>query len=163
MKKVAVLTLANGAHLELAKVPDSAKFTFAAPRSQAEVVSTRHPGDARYSLTVRVKRPTKLALRITDVPGWHVTADGRPLAVHGYEGSFLEVTVPAGTHTVVAYYWPRDFTYGIVLALLALLALVLWPFLPAFRRLGEAALASTRRRAAGRRPADGGADDESGS
>jgi hypothetical protein len=112
-------------------------------------------------LTVRVKRPTKLALRITDVPGWHVTADGRPLAVHGYEGSFLEVTVPAGTHTVVAYYWPRDLTYGIVLALLALLALVLWPFLPAFRSLGVTALASTRRRAASRRPIDGGVGDRS--
>jgi hypothetical protein len=161
MKKVAVLTLANGAHLELAKVPDAAKFTFAAPHSQAEVVSTRHPSDARYTLTVRVKRPTELVLRITDVPGWHVTADGRPLAVHGYEGSFLEVTVPAGTRSVVAYYWPRDLTYGIVLALLALLALVLWPFLPAFRSLGVTALASTRRRAASRRPIDGGVGDRS--
>ncbi len=151
MKTVTKLPLGDGYSLTLAKVPDSSRFTFLAPPSKAAVLSAKHPGDASYSLAVRVKKPSELVLRITDVPGWHVTADGQPLAVHDYEGSFLEVTVPAGTHTVVAHYWPRDFTYGIVLALLALLALVLAPLSPAARDLGLAAVAFGRRRIAPRR------------
>jgi hypothetical protein len=153
MRAVTRLPINNGAYLVLAKVPDSARFSFLAPPSAARVLASRHPGDASYSLRVRVDKPSELVLRITYFPGWHVTADGRPLAVHRYEGSFLEVTVPAGTHTVVAHYWPRDLSYGIVLTFLALLALALAPFSAAFRGFGFAAVGSARRRFAGSRAA----------
>jgi hypothetical protein len=142
------------AYLVLARVPDAPRFTFPAAAGD-EVVSARHPGDASYVLTVRVEKASKLVLRITCVPGWHVTADGRPLEVRCYEGSFLVVKVPAGVHTITAQYWPRDLTIGIVLALLALLALVLAPFIPRYRRIGVAAR-SRARRGATAPPAAGG-------
>ncbi|MGP8162637.1 MAG: YfhO family protein [Acidimicrobiales bacterium] len=154
MTALSRIPIGHGAHLTLAKVPDSARFTFLAPASRAEVLSARHPGDASYSLQVRVAKPAELVLRITYEPGWHVTADGRPLAVHRYEGSFLAVTVPAGAHTIVAHYWPRDLTYGIVLALLALLVLALAPFAATYRRVTLAALAATRRRLSRPDPGD---------
>jgi hypothetical protein len=146
MEPVARLPINTGNYLVLAKVPGSARFSFLAPPTTARVLGSSHPGDASYRLRVKVDKPTELVLRVTYLPGWHVTADGRPLAVHRYEGSFLAVTVPKGTHTVVAHYWPRDLSYGIALALLALLALVLAPFAAFFRGLGCAALASARRR-----------------
>jgi hypothetical protein len=138
-----------GAYLILARVPDAPRFTFTAATGD-EVVSARHPDDASYVLSVRVPHPSKLVLRVTCVPGWHVTADGRPLDVRCYEGAFLAVQVPAGTHTIVARYWPRDFTIGIVFALLALLALVLAPFFPKFWRIAAAARSRPRRGATGR-------------
>ncbi len=152
MEPVAHLPITGG-YLVLAKVPGSARFSFLAPPTSARVLGSSHPGDASYRLRVKVDKPTELVLRLTYLPGWHVTADGRALAVHRYEGSFLAVTVPKGTHTLVAHYWPRDLSYGIALALLALLALVLAPFAATFRRLGCAALASARRRFAGSRGA----------
>jgi hypothetical protein len=143
-----------GAYLILARVPDAPRFTFTAATGD-EVVSARHPDDASYVLSVRVPHPSKLVLRVTCVPGWHVTADGRPLDVRCYEGAFLAVQVPAGTHTIVARYWPRDFTIGIVFALLALLALVLAPFFPKFWRIAPAVAPRVARQvaAARRRPA----------
>jgi predicted anti-sigma-YlaC factor YlaD len=66
--------------------------------------------------------------------------------VRSYEGTFLAVTVPAGTVTVEAHYWPRTFSEGIALALAALVALALAPFAATYRRLAGTALAAWRRR-----------------
>lgn len=111
--------------LLLVAVPGSSQFSFTAGR--ARVVTSSHPGDASYDLRVRVpgSASQQLVLRLTDVPGWHVTADGRPLAVRPADGTFLSVEVPAGTTSVVATYRPALFQVGSLLALLAVIALVL--------------------------------------
>ncbi|MCU1490177.1 MAG: putative rane protein, partial [Acidimicrobiaceae bacterium] len=130
-----------GNSMVLYRVPGAARFSFATGASGDRVLSATHPGDASYDLKVKVAHTAKLQLRITDSPGWQVSADGRSLPVRRYEGAFLQVTVPAGTTSVTMHYWPRRLTEGIVLAVVALAALI-----------GSAAALGFRRR---RSPGDG--------
>jgi uncharacterized membrane protein YfhO len=67
--------------------------------------------------------PQVLRLRLTDVPGWHATLDGRPLALQKYAGVMLQAEIPAGHHTVDLHYWPASFTLGLALAACSVVAL----------------------------------------
>jgi uncharacterized membrane protein YfhO len=64
-----------------------------------------------------------LRLRLTDVPGWHASIDGRPLALSRFSGVMLEARIPAGVHHVEVHYWPDTFNDGLALAGLAVLGL----------------------------------------
>ena len=75
-----------------------------------------------------------LRLALTDVPGWHATIDGRPLALHPYDGVMLQARVPGGTHLIELHYWPATFTLGLVVGALALAGVVLFLAAPALRR-----------------------------
>ena len=63
-------------------------------------------------------------LRVTDVPGWHATIDGRTLALKSWHGVMFQVDVPAGRHVLVLQYWPTAFTAGLVLALITAILLL---------------------------------------
>jgi Bacterial membrane protein YfhO len=93
----------------LARVPDSGRFTIG-----ATVLSSTHPGDARYLVRVR-GHAGPLVARITDSPGWRASADGRPLVVRDVDGAFLGVTVPAGTDVVTFSYRMPHLTEALVL------------------------------------------------
>jgi Bacterial membrane protein YfhO len=135
MRRVAML-----AGETLYSVPGSGRFAFASSStasSSPRVLSSSHPGDARYVVKVATPRAAKLLVRITDVTGWHATANGKAVAIKRSAGDLMSVEVPAGTHTVVLHYWPKRFTEGIVLAVIALLALAVWAgVLAVFRRRG---------------------------
>ena len=64
-----------------------------------------------------------LRLRLTNVPGWNATIDGRSVAMRPDAQVMLELDVPPGHHVVVVTYWPRAFTWGLVLAALAAVVL----------------------------------------
>jgi len=87
-----------------------------APDAPATPVSVTHPDLASWKIETRARVPSVLRLRLTDVPGWHATVDGKPVALERYSGVMLQARVPAGAHTVELYYWPVAFTAGIVLA-----------------------------------------------
>ncbi len=112
------------APVELVTVPGSARFSFLGGR--ARVLASSHPGDASYDVRVEVPpgAPQQLVLRITDAPGWHVSAGGRALPVTAVDGTFLSVRVPSGTTTIVAVYRPALLEVGLDLALAALVALI---------------------------------------
>ncbi len=57
-----------------------------------------------------------LRLRLTDVPGWHATIDGQPLALQRFSGLMLQARLPPGRHVIVVHYWPIAFTVGLLLA-----------------------------------------------
>jgi hypothetical protein len=65
-----------------------------------------------------------LRIRLTDVPGWHATIDGRPLHLETFDGIMLQARVPPGRHVVALTYWPDRFSAGIVLAVLGCAGLV---------------------------------------
>lgn len=69
--------------------------------------------------------PQILRLRLVDVPGWHATIDGKPLQLIRFAGVMLQARIPPGHHTIELQYWPDTFTAGIVLAMVAVIALVL--------------------------------------
>jgi hypothetical protein len=108
----------------LYSVPGSSRFAFVA--GGAEVTSTTHPSDNVYDLDVKVTARSKLAIHLTDVTGWHASANGQSLALSRYDGAQLSAEVPAGTRTITLTYWPRRFTEGIAVALLAVLLLAAW-------------------------------------
>jgi hypothetical protein len=142
MRPVTTIEGPTKAKLTLVSVPGSSRFDF--PAGRGRVLSSSHPGDATYKVRVSVPRgaPQRLVLRITDTPGWHVTDDGRALRVQHVDTTFLAVSVPAGSSTVVATYEPASLEVGFVLALAALAVLVVLVALEA----GAGALGATRRR-----------------
>ena len=79
-------------------------------------VAVTHPDAAAWRLETHALGPQVLRLRLTDVPGWHATVDGRPLRLERFSAIMLQARIPAGNHTVELQYWPGSFTLGIVLA-----------------------------------------------
>jgi hypothetical protein len=116
---------------DLYRIPGSSVATLT-PLSRSRLVvgedadlPVSHPSPASWDLVIHSKHPGTLRLRLTDVPGWHASIDGRPLTLTSYEGVMLQARIPAGIHHVELRYWPDTFTTGLVLALLALFSLVL--------------------------------------
>jgi len=69
--------------------------------------------------------PQLLRLRLTDVPGWRATIDGRPLTLRPWAtGAMLEAQVPSGRHVIELHYWPPLFSAGLGLGAAVVLAFV---------------------------------------
>jgi hypothetical protein len=93
------------------------------PDAPGTAVAVTHPGPASWKLTTDAPGPRVLRLRLTDVPGWHASIDGRPLALSRFSGVMLQARIPAGRHHVEVHYWPDTFNDGLALAGLAVLGL----------------------------------------
>ncbi|HUI03422.1 MAG TPA: YfhO family protein [Acidimicrobiales bacterium] len=106
----------------------------AAAPGAARPVAVSYPGPASWRLTVRGNGPQVLRLALSDVPGWHASVDGRPLALHPYGGVMLEARVPGGTHVVELHYWPAAFTAGLGLGAVALVGVLAAALSPVVRR-----------------------------
>jgi hypothetical protein len=132
---------------ELYRIPGAAAATVTpVPRSgrfpgvdaRGTPVAVAHPDPASWHLVTDATRPQVLRLRLTDVPGWHATLDGRPLALQKYAGVMLQAKVPAGRHTVDVHYWPESFTLGLALAACSAVALGATLMAGAMRRRARA-------------------------
>ena len=112
------------------RIPGAASATFTPsvgarhPAPGSSPVAVTHPDPATWSMTTSATVPGTLQLRLTHVPGWTATVDGSAVPLHQAAGVMLGLEVPAGRHRVVLRYWPRLFTVGIGLAVLAALILV---------------------------------------
>ncbi len=87
-------------------------------------VAVTHPNPASWSLTTGAHHAQILRLRLTDVPGWHATVDGKAVPLRPFADVMMQLDVPAGRHVVRLDYWPGAFTAGLVLAAGAAAALV---------------------------------------
>ena len=100
------------------------------------------PGPASWQAPVDAPSASIVRFRLTNVPGWVATLDGKPLALKPWAGgSMLETVVPAGPHVIELHYWPRAFTVGLVVAAVTAGGLVLGT-------TGAAVLGRRRRRSA---------------
>ncbi len=79
-------------------------------------VAVSQPDPATWTVKTHARGPQVLRLRLTDVPGWHATIDGRPLPLDRFSSIMLQATIPPGAHTVELQYWPGTFSLGIVFA-----------------------------------------------
>jgi hypothetical protein len=86
------------------------------PDAPGSLVAVTHPGPASWRVVTSAPAVRLLRLRLTAVPGWHATIDGRPVAVTRWGTVMVQVRVPAGHHVVEVDYWPGAFTAGIGLA-----------------------------------------------
>jgi hypothetical protein len=77
-----------------------------------------------WTVQVDAKARSLLVLRVTAVPGWRASIDGRPLTLHTYDTLLLAAVVPPGRHVVVLHYWPGLLSVGLVVASVAGAAIV---------------------------------------
>ncbi|HMK63010.1 MAG TPA: YfhO family protein [Acidimicrobiales bacterium] len=78
-------------------------------------------GPGSYQVVLFSTVPQVLRLRLTAVPGWRATIDGRPAPVSTWADHIMvQLRVPAGNHVVELRYWPTAFMAGLVVALVAL-------------------------------------------
>ena len=152
---------------ELYRIPDAATATLiplvghetrAPSAAIGRAVPVTHPDPASWKLVTTNASPAVLRLRLTDVPGWHASIDGKALTLRRFAGVMLETDLPAGTHTIELRYWPASFTIGLVLALCAMVVLVVGAVIARVRKrkrrsaLGSTALGGTPPRTESPRP-----------
>ncbi len=88
-------------------------------------VPVTHPGAASVRVVTDATGPRMLRLRVTALPGWHATIDGRALPLRDWAaGAMLEARVPAGRHVVELTYWPGLFSAGLGAAGIVIVGLV---------------------------------------
>lgn len=104
-------------------VPSSSRATLAAlpqvpggPFGQARAVRIELGTDGSARVVVSARRRSVLRLRLSAVPGWHATIDGRPLELRRWHDVMLQAIVPPGRHVVLLSYQPTAFTVGTWLA-----------------------------------------------
>ena len=86
-------------------------------------VGVTNPNPAAVTVHTNAASPQLLRLRLTDVPGWHATLDGKALVLSPYAGIMMQARIPAGRHVIELHYWPTAFAAGIGLALVSAVAL----------------------------------------
>lgn len=106
---------------DLFQVPGASRFSLLGADPGDRIVSARQTSGFGWTIQVDSSRPVTLVARLTDVPGWHATSDGRALAALPWAGVMQQVRLPAGRQTVRLWYWPPLFTWGLALALAGLL------------------------------------------
>jgi Bacterial membrane protein YfhO len=128
---------------DLYSIPGAARATLSPLESTGRLPPIEAPGNpvamtqpdpASWRLTTDTSTKEALRLRITDVPGWSATIDGRPLPLQSYAGVMIQAVVPPGRHEIVLRYWPHDFSLGLWLAAIAAIGLLLWLGIAAFMR-----------------------------
>ena len=120
------------------RIPDSSPATLT-PMATASAlphagdggrqVGVSHPDPASWKMVTASSVRSVLRLRLVDVPGWHATIDGRPLALGRFAGIMIQAGIPPGHHVIVVKYWPARFTIGLILAgigAMGLLVSCLW-------------------------------------
>ena len=77
------------------------------------------------TLDVRVHQTEAgtLHFHVSDVPGWHATIDGKPLALRPSSEFDLRAEIPPGKHEIKLQYWPSLFSAGLILAAIAALGI----------------------------------------
>jgi hypothetical protein len=128
---------------KLYRVPGAASATLSplgpngslpSPDAPGTVVKVLQPDPGTWKLVTDARAPQVLRLRLTGVPGWQATINGKPLRLDQFSGVMLQARVPPGKQTIELTYWPRTFTIGIILALCSAVGLVLALCIARFRR-----------------------------
>jgi hypothetical protein len=117
----------------LYRVPDSGRFTLTAAGTTSVIAAT-HPDDNVYRLSVNAPIPGTLTARITDMPGWKATVDGRAVPVTHLPDDLMSFAVPAGTDTVKLTYLPNHLSTGLAVAVLGGLGLAGYALVASWRR-----------------------------
>jgi hypothetical protein len=93
-----------------------------------------HANPANWTVRTDSGAPGVLRLRITNVPGWHASIDGKPLALESFSGIMLQAHIPPGRHVVELNYWPMTFTLGLIIGACSLAGLSLALVMDCLRR-----------------------------
>ena len=110
------------------RVPGAGLVTAGRPGAALEAAGTPLPytwaAPNRLQATVDAAGTRSVHFHISDMPGWHATVDGRPVAVRSWARAMLAVTVGPGRHRIVLTYEPAAWTWGLWIALVTAAALL---------------------------------------
>jgi hypothetical protein len=120
----------------LYRVPGSSQFSVQ-PATGGHVSSQSRGVAGSYDLVVSDTTASTLVARITDVPGWHASIDGKAASLHGFGGIMQSLAIPAGQHEIKLWYEPRTLFDGVLVALAAALALALLGIISMRRATGR--------------------------
>ncbi len=113
---------ARGKGFELVRVTGARRFTLQG--TTGTIRSVQWKSDNQVSVTVTAAGNGRLIAGITALPGWHATVDGAKAKLVTVNKVMLGVPVPRGTSTITFTYWPAAFTFGIGVALVALVIII---------------------------------------
>lgn len=105
-------------------VAGSSRFSLQ-PAAAGVVASSSQPFAGTYTVEVHDTAASTVVARITDVPGWHASIDGRPAKLYRFGGIMQSLLVPRGDHRIRLWYEPSELRTGVVIALSAALTLLL--------------------------------------
>ena len=114
---------------ELYKVPASGVVTLSAhaaggsPRRSVAHLRVSSTNSGTLDVNVRQREAGTLNFHVSDLPGWHATIDGRPLALRASSEFDLRADIPPGRHDIKLEYWPSLFSVGLVLAAIAVVGI----------------------------------------
>jgi Bacterial membrane protein YfhO len=110
-------------------VPSSGIVTLSAPDGgrvagqPAAHLGVSSSSSGTLDVTVHQTEPGTVHFHVSDVPGWHATIDGRPLALRSSSEFDLRADVPPGKHEIELDYWPPLFSAGLILAAIAFIGI----------------------------------------
>lgn len=105
--------------------PLTARGGWPSPFASGSPATVREPNPAEWRIVTKAKVAEALRLRLTNLPGWSATIDGKPLKLHGFTKVMLQARIPPGRHLIELRYWPQQFSIGLILALCAVVGLAL--------------------------------------
>jgi len=105
-------------------VPSGEDGEFPSASAPGKPVAVTHSSPMNWTVRTDATTPQVLRLRLSDVPGWHASIDGKPLGLQQFSGVMLQARVPAGKHVIELNYWPDAFNMGLALACCALFGLL---------------------------------------
>jgi uncharacterized membrane protein YfhO len=125
----------------LSKVPDAEQFSFVSAGSD-KVLSATSDGNGTWRIATSGSTSGDLVFRVTALPGFRASIDNKSLRLETYDSVMMQAHVPVGAHEIVLQYLPRRLQIGVVIALVAFVALIgvgLFEIL-AKRRVGKRAV-----------------------
>ena len=105
-------------------VPTTPSGRWPSTDAPGKAVDVEWPGPSEVRVVTNASSAQVLRLRVSSVPGWRATIDGRPLALTPYLSMMLQAHIPPGSHIIELHYWPKRFTEGIVIAACAVVGFV---------------------------------------
>ena len=103
-------------------------------RAVGVAVPVTYPGPSSWKVVTNAPTNQVLRLRLTAVPGWHASIDGKPLSLKPFTAVMVQARIPSGRHVIELHYWPTAFTAGIAMAVVGVIGLAGWVLVDELRR-----------------------------
>ncbi len=113
--------VARGTGFEIVRVAGVRRFI----STTGSVKAVHWQGDNQVTIDIHAYKPGELIAKISALPGWHATVNGKPVRVVTTGNIFLTVVIPKGASTVTLDYLPAAFSDGIIAAAVGILIIAI--------------------------------------
>lgn len=98
-------------------IPGAARVSLEpASGASGRIVRVSRPSGTEWDVVTTATGRSRLVVRVTAVPGWHATIDGRPVALDRTDHVMWSLAVPPGRHRIRVWYLPGRIFGGLAMA-----------------------------------------------